>query len=133
MITQEWVEPGNGEHQIFAAKSDITDGIGRALVTAYVVKRPDGEYSVMLVNKDQFTPHTVQIRFADAKAKTTASFNGTVEVATFGKAQYQWHPTAGGGRAEPDGPIAQSSVTADNGTHYTLPEASITVLRGRLQ
>jgi hypothetical protein len=132
MITQEWVQPGNGEHTIFPAASDIADATARSLVTAYVVKRPDGQYSVMLVNKDQFTPHTVGIRFNDRADKTTRGFHGAVTVSTFGKAQYQWHPTATGGKAEPDGPILHSTLRADDGTAYTLPAASVTVIRGAL-
>jgi hypothetical protein len=132
MYPQEVVQPGDGRHTIFPAKSDITDGTGRPLVTAYVVARPDGKYAVMLVNKDQFTPHTVQIRFDDSGARTTRSFHGPVSVVTFGKAQYQWHPKAGGGRADPDGPVARSTVASDEETRYTLPEASLTILRGEL-
>jgi hypothetical protein len=132
MLTQQWMQPGNGEHTIFPAASDVIDATGRSLVTAYVAKRPDGQYSVMLVNKDQFTPHTVHIRFNDADNNTGQSFYDTVTVSTFGKAQYQWHPTASGGKAQPDGPIAHSTMTANDGTGYLLPEASVTVIRGAL-
>jgi hypothetical protein len=132
MITQEWVQPSDGEHSVFAAKSDITEGSGRALVTAYAIHRPDGEYSLMLVNKDQFTPQTVSVVFQNTDAKTNLQFHGPVSVAAFGKAQYQWHPEPSGGHADPDGPIARSTVEADAGTTYTLPEASIVVLRGKV-
>ena len=125
LITREWVQPGDGEHTVFPASSDIREGGGRSLVTAYALARPDGEYSLMLINKDQFTPHAVQVAFGDSK--TWRRFEGVVTVATFGKAQYQWHPTATGGHAEPDGPIVHSTVTAKSDTSFTLPEASITV------
>jgi hypothetical protein len=51
---------------------------------------------------------------------------------TFGAAQYQWHPTPNGGHADPDGPAARSTVNADAATKFTLPAASVTVLRGKI-
>jgi len=57
---------------------------------------------------------------------------GTVNVSTFGKAQYQWNPQLKSGSADPDGPILKSTVTAGKGTAYTLPAASVTVLRGSI-
>jgi hypothetical protein len=52
---------------------------------------------------------------------------------TFGKAQYQWHPGRKNGYADPDGPVATSTVNGDEETKYALPPASITVLRGKVQ
>ena len=57
LINLEWVQPGSGEHHLFSATSDIQDPAGHVLVTAYAVLRPDGEWSLMLVNKDQENPH----------------------------------------------------------------------------
>jgi hypothetical protein len=48
-------------------------------------------------------------------------------------AQYVWHPDPTGGTADPDGPIAVSTVTATPGTSFTLPAASITVFRGNIK
>ena len=41
LITQEWVQPGSGEHKVFRSASDIQDGAGHTLVTSYAVLRPD--------------------------------------------------------------------------------------------
>ena len=149
LINREWVQPDGGEHQVFAAKSGIEDGAGHELVTAYAVKRPDGQWSAMLVNRDQGTPHRVRIAFADTGG-AARSFNGPVEISTFGSAQYQWHPARtrfmahaeGGaertvtaytkGTADPDGPIAHATMNANVDTNYDLPAASVVVIRGTL-
>jgi len=149
LINREWVQPDGGEHQVFAAKSGIEDGAGHELVTAYAVKRPDGQWSAMLVNRDQGTPHRVRIAFADTGG-AARSFNGPVEISTFGSAQYQWHPARtrfmahaeGGaertvtaytkGTADPDGPIAHATMNANADTNYDLPAASVVVIRGKL-
>ena len=147
LINLEWVQPGGGEHQVFGAKSDIEDGAGHKLVTAYAVKRPDGEWAVMAVNRDQQNAHRVGIEF-DGPVDKESSFAGPVEVSTFGSAQYQWHPAqtrfmahaeksgegtivpTSVGYADPDGPIARTTLATGKNTMYDLPAASVVVIRG---
>jgi hypothetical protein len=69
--------------------------------------------------------------FQDGKANNF--FAGPVTMITFGKAQYQWHPARRAGYADPDGPAATSTVNGTPGAQYTLPPASMTVLRGRIK
>ncbi|HTS38486.1 MAG TPA: discoidin domain-containing protein [Candidatus Solibacter sp.] len=153
MINQDWVQPAGGEHQVYAAKSDVDDGAGHELVTAYAVRRPDNHWSVMLVNRDQQAPHKVQIAFQGAppsSGQAPESFSGPVEIETFGSAQYNWHPArtrfeahaehaaertvvaTTKGWAEPDGPITHSKQNAAKDTVYELPAASVTVIRGAI-
>lgn len=119
-------------HKVFPAASEIRDGAGHTLVTSYAVLRPDGQWSLLIINKDQENPYTVNVSFEDAQKKTASTFAGTVSVTTFGKAQYAWHPDRNGGIADPDGPAAKSTVNAGAATQFTLPAASVTVLRGTL-
>ena len=149
LINLEWVQSSGGEHQVFAANSDVEDGAGHESVTAYAVKRPDGNWGVMAVNRDQQNAHRVRIAF-NGPADKESSFAGPVEVSTFGSAQYQWHPAqtrfmahaenaaqptivaTTRGRADPDGPIVHTKLTAEKDTLYDLPPASIVVIRGRI-
>jgi len=130
LITTEWVQPGNGLHKTFAATGDISDAVGHALVTAYALLRPDGQWSLLVVNRDQENAHKVRIEFDNTNAGTPSSFSGPVTVITFGSAQYQWHPTELGGFPDPDGPAVKTTMTGSADTLYDLPKASITVLRG---
>jgi len=150
LINLEWVQPGTGEHFVFPAKSDIDDGAGHALVTAYAVKRPDGRWSVMAVNRDQLNAHRVRIWFNDSTAQGPNFFSGPVEISTFGKNQYQWHPAETQflahsehsgeqpviaitkGRADPDGPLMHSAQTGGKDAWYDLPAASVVVIRGKI-
>ena len=146
VITKEWVEPVDAIHKLFKVSSDVKDPDGHILVTAYAVERPDGQWSVMLVNKDRDHGHDVTVRFADPVTGHDRFFSGPVERVVFGAAQYQWHPDPGqasagerrrhwwgNGHADPDGPPARSAVAGGGqGTVYDLPKASIVVLRGRL-
>jgi len=133
VITQDWVMPGSKElHRVFPAHTDVQDEAGHQLVTAYPLLRPDGQWSVMLINKDQANAETVRLRFVDAVRGQAQRLVGPIHVATFGRAQYQWHPDGqGGGRADPDEPAQQR--TLDAAESVELPAASIVVLTGRVQ
>jgi hypothetical protein len=149
LINLEWVQPGAGEHEVYSAKSDIDDGAGRELVTAYAVKRPDGAWSLLVVNRDQENAHRVRIAFRGA-AGAVAGFAGPVETATFGSAQYKWNPPRmrfmahaesaatrtivadTNGMADPDGPILRSKQNGGKDTLYDLPASSVVVIRGEV-
>ena len=133
LLTQEWAQPKDAEHKLYTASGDVKDAAGHVLVTAYPLQRPDGQWSLMLINKDHDNPHEVRIAFHDADANTDHSFAGPVTMITFGKAQYQWHADRKKGHADPDKPPATSTINGDHSTTYTLPAASLTVLRGTLK
>jgi F5/8 type C domain len=151
LINLEWVAPGAKEHDVFPAKSDIDDGAGHALVTAYALKRPDGQWSLLVVNRDQQNAHRVKIAFEDQKDHKNSGFVGSVEIATFGKVQYQWHPghtrfvghaeypaepsveAESFGKADPDGPILHVTQNVGADTDYELPAASVIVIRGAIR
>ncbi|MGC2720496.1 MAG: discoidin domain-containing protein [Candidatus Acidiferrales bacterium] len=133
LINLEWIQPGNKPHKLFLSRSDVEDTAGHNLVTSYAALRPDGQWALMIVNKDQENSHAVKIQFDDGPA-TAKYFSGSVIAITFGSEQYQWHPGGEfGGKADPDGPVARSTIAATGAeTEYTLPQASITVLRGNI-
>jgi hypothetical protein len=132
LINLEWVQPGNGQHRLFPAAGDIEDGAGHNLVTAYAALRPDGQWSLLVVNKDQENAHKVRILFHDTKQNRDASYSGPVDMISFGSAQYQWHPDVKNGSADPDGPPSRSTITAAPNGEFELPKASVTVLRGSI-
>lgn len=131
LLTQEWAQPIDASHQLFKASGDVKDSEGNVLVTAYALKRPDGQWSLMLINKDYDHAHSVRVAFNNTEANPT-SFMGTVELITFGKQQYQWHANRKQGYADPDDPPVRSRIDASENTVYELPAASLTILRGRL-
>jgi hypothetical protein len=101
-------------------------------VTAYAVKRPDGEWSVLLVNKDASNAHRVKLVLDRGDASVARQFLGTVSLVTFGAAEYVWHPDGANSHADPDGPLRRISITADKNSAFELPKASVAVLRGKM-
>jgi hypothetical protein len=151
LINLEWAAPGDKQDDLFPATGDLDDGAGHAVVTSYALKHADGQWSLLIVNRDQQNPHCVRIEFHNEGSHEKASFDGRVAISIFGKDQYQWHPghtryvghaeytaepsvvAETTGRADPDGPILHSEKIAVNDTSYDLPAASVVVIRGSLR
>jgi len=132
MLNQEWLQHRAGAHQMFPSSTDITDSAGNLLVTSYAVRRPDGNWSLMLVNRDEANPHTVRVVFEDSRSKRPASFAGPVTLVSFGSEQYVWINDGPNSHPDPDHPPVATLLQGPPAT-FTLPKASITVLRGRVE
>jgi len=132
MVNLEWVQHRSGVHQMYGTSSRINDADGNALVTSYAVKRPDGQWALMLVNRDQDSAHTVRIDFDNTQTKHSKTFSGPVTSTTFGSEQYVWKNDGENSHADPDGPPVGMSVPETRERAFVLPKASITVLRGRI-
>jgi hypothetical protein len=150
MLNYDWLDMTGGTHHVFPATSDVRDDAGHTLVTAYAVKRPDGTWSMLLINKSQKTSHTVHLAFKDQEHEGNAFFSGDLQEAIFGNEQYQWHPGHQGfnahlplsekpfedpdtqGYAAPDGPVIRRTLHAGKDTTFEIPAASIVVLRGKI-
>jgi len=133
MLNLEWVEHRSGVHYMFPSSTDIKDSDGNVLVTSYALHRPDGNWSVMLVNRDQNQPHTVRVLFEDSTNQQTASFSDPVTQVSFGSEQYVWKDHGANSYADPDAPPVGGTVAGGPQATFTLPKASVTVLRGHVE
>jgi hypothetical protein len=125
MLTHEWAQPGDGLHSVLATDATPTDAYGRALVTAYGVRRPDRRIAVMLINKDPAQTWTLDLRLRDGGAERAPS--GTADVISLSSAQYRWHAVGDHGYARPDLPPARRRQPGAQ--PFTLPPMSLTVVR----
>jgi len=130
MINLEWVQHRAGVHRMFASSIDIKDDEGNQLVTSYTVLRPDGNWSVMLVNRDEKNAHQVRLAFGDGGKD--ASFSGPVTFVTFGSEQYVWINDGPNSHPDPDNPPLATSIQAGPETTFLLPKASVSVVRGKV-
>jgi hypothetical protein len=117
---------------MFPSSTDVKDNEGNVLVTSYAVRRPDGNWSLMLVNRDETNPHTVRVVFEDSKNKRTEAFTGPVAFVTFGSEQYVWINEGPNSHADPDNPPVATTISTSPQTTFTLPKSSVTVLRGKV-
>jgi hypothetical protein len=131
LITREWAQPVDQPHRVFRVVSNLYDSSGLKPVTAYALRRPDGLWALLLVNRDHDQGHHVTIAFRTGEDATSDQhFTGLVTQITFSDAQYQWHSREENSYADPDGPPLRSEIAAGAGTRYDIPKASIVVLRG---
>jgi F5/8 type C domain/Glycosyl hydrolases family 39 len=132
LLNLDWVKHGAGEHQLFPAQADLQDDAGDTLITAYAVKRPDGQWSLLLVNKDSSNSHEVKIEF-DADGRSAAAQPvGEWKMVTFGAAEYVWHPAGADSHADPAGPAKKTTVSFQSNQAVLLPKASVVVLTGKV-
>lgn len=130
MINEEWVTHRTGMHHLYTVDVGIQDTAGNDLVTSYAVRRPDGNWALLLINKDRDNTHSLRIAFANGGV--TGHFSGAIRVITFGSEQYVWHGADVTAHADPELPPVVSAVDASAQTVFTLPKASVTVLRGKV-
>jgi hypothetical protein len=132
VITKEWVQPVDQIHRLYKASCDLKDAAGNLVVSAYAVERPDGQWSVMVVNKDHDNDYTVKMVFDNPVTKRTRYFTGTLDRIRLSGAEYQWHGDAATGHPDPDGPASKTTITGGPDALYQIPKASIIVLRGKI-
>ena len=130
MINYEWVTHRSGIHHLYSVEIGIEDSAGNALVTSYAVRRPDGQWALLLINKDRDHSHPVRVTFESSGA--AGHFSGAVRMVTYGSEQYVWHGADATAHADPNLPPVVSSVDASAQTVFTLPKASVTVLSGKV-
>jgi hypothetical protein len=117
---------------MFPSTVGIKDAEGNALVTSYAVHRPDGNWSLMLVNRDGENPHSVRVVFEGSASNQATSFEGPVADVTFGSEQYVWINDGLNSHADPDHAPVGTTVPGGLQTVFVLPKASVTVLRGKV-
>jgi F5/8 type C domain len=132
MINLEWVQHRSGVHHMFPASTDIRNADGNLFVASYAVHRPDGDWSLMLVNRDENHPHVVRVAFEDTGHGRSVPFAGPVTFVTFGSDQYVWINDGPNSHPDPDKPPVASVIDSNAQTTFRLPQASITVLRGKV-
>lgn len=132
LINLEWVKPGGETHHCYRASTDVRDAAGSELLAPYALHRPDGEWSLMIVNRDQQNARKVRLVFENRSAQKESGFSGKVRMVTFGTEQFHWHGDGSNSHADPDGPPLESTLQADEATSITLPKASLTILRGKV-
>ena len=125
MITKKWVLPGDGVHEVYEASSTLKDEKGRELVVAYPVKRPDGIMSVMLLNKDPESSHTVHLSVIDGATKREIPHQDKVSLTQFSREQYVWNSDGEKSHPYKSEEPKESEVSADA---ITLPPYSLSVV-----
>ena len=122
LITQAWADQGDRINSLYRARTNLRDDRGRPLVTAYPLRRPDGRWSTMLVNRSH-RPIALSFRFSNAAGLGQP----TLEVWQYSERQYCWRHVSARTRPSRDRqPIRFERVGWDGRT--VVPPMSLTVV-----
>jgi hypothetical protein len=128
MLVEEWAEPTNAPHQLFHATVMEGEKVSRD-VTAYVVRRPDNRWAVMILNKTADDLGLKQVRFKNMTTRVS-DWNGPIEVIQYSPLQYVWQANGANGHPTRSKPpkhfLAHDGFTSE----ITIPPMSISVIRG---
>ena len=124
MLTMDWAGGGEGADRAFGAKSDVVDAGGGLLVTAYPLQRPDGGWSILLINRDPRSSHAVRIALSNAVNSTP--LQGPFDIVQYGVAQYAWRANGELGRPTRDLPPRRFRIA---GATIDLPPYSLSVVK----
>jgi len=134
LLTQQWVQPGDQLHEIYPAASDVENRYGEQIITAYAVRRPDGLWALMLINKDSKRACETNIVFRNTLSGSAGRFSGALDMYQYSGQQYVLGGTADNPhpiKSEPPEHRVLQSPDPEQ-TQVSLPPYSLTVLRGAL-
>ena len=128
LLTRQWAQPDtDGPQAVYRATSSLRNRLGLPPVTAYAVHRPDGQWAVLLLNKDPKRAYSVTVRFERGLGGDPVSFLGPADLYQYSAAQYVWHPNRANGFPAPDLPPRHSRTFRHT---IFLPPFSLSLLRG---
>ncbi len=134
LLTKEWMQPVNEQHEIFPVTIKETKngahGVTRLGVTAYAARRPDKQWALLAINKDPKRAAQLNVEFNLHGAKQPLSFIDRVEVIQFSQQQYAWRDE--GPNGQPIRSLPPAQFTREAPASYELPPYSLTVLRGKV-
>ena len=119
IVSQIWSQPGDQPHTLYPVTVDLDQPLGRERLSVFTVKRPDGRWSTLAINKNPSTAFHARISLRGAK--DPASYTQQV----FSSNEYVWHADGPNGTPlKSDSPSRHSSA----GNIVDLPPFSISVI-----
>ncbi len=131
LLTHEWVQAGDMLHEIYPAVSDVLNEKGDQLVSAYAVRRPDGLWSLMLINRDPGRTFQTTVNFRDTLTGSDRYFQGPLDLYQYSGKQYKLDSVLQ--RPTKNDPPEHRVVDAGKTTPFQLLPFSITILRGSIK
>ena len=130
LLTTAWADSLGGPHRQFATAVAAEPSGRPSPIGAYALKRPDGRWSLLLVNRDSARTIDVvpSLRLNDLSA--TRPLFGPLEMWQYSRAEYYFHQDGASGRPTRDQPPRHESAPGGR-TPISLPPMSITVVIGK--
>ena len=125
LLTQNWLQPGDGANRLYSASVDNLPAEARKFVVAWPVLRPDGRWSVMLINRSPTEQFSIRLAVTARSERPEQIFAAAWEGLQYSASDYRWQA------AGPDGhPILDKPPhrLAGGTSEILLPPYSITIV-----
>lgn len=129
LLTQDWLGAPDAFHELYEVTLSPRQRRGESLLTAYAVYRPDGLWSLLIINKDSSRAYHLNLELLNESTGITRPLQAPIDLYQFSEEQYQLSADKSNPypvRARP--PTHQSLESL---TTVLLPSYSLTVIRGR--
>ena len=131
LLARQWVGAADQPHRVDPARADAPIAAGAALVSAYAIWRPDGFWSLLLINKDAQWAWTVRARFTGTAGDGEEFLRGPADLYQFSAAQCAWKLAGEHGRPLRSHSPAHTLLSDLDAITVRLPAWSLSVVRGR--
>lgn len=129
LLTTVWADSLGGEHRQYSAQVDREAGAVASPVGAYALHRPDGRWSVLVVNRDPTRPRGVRLSLRSGDPSTRRALAGPLDIWQYSGDEYQFHADGENGRPARNLPPTHRR-TPDPLAPIVVPPMSITVIVG---
>jgi hypothetical protein len=131
LLTHAWADSSAADqvlHAVRLARAGVA--VQDSLLSAYALHRPDGRWSLLLVNRDPRHSRAIEIRVpvAGAPIPSGRPLDGPVDLWQYSGAQYQFRED--GMRGHPVRDLPPAHRVTQGLEHVTLPSYSLTVITG---
>lgn len=127
LLVREWAQPTEEAHTVYRTTVRTPAGEESADVTAYAVRRPDGQWGVLVLNKNTRTE--VEVKVVLDRDGRQYTWRDARQVLWYSRKQYRWRAARHHGAPIRSEPPEQLQMPAGT-TYVLLPPTSITVIRG---
>jgi len=132
LLARQWAGSPTQAHAVYRTRVDDEAAGGVSPVSAYALRRPDGLWSVLLVNKDPQRQRTVALHFSGPEANAFTPLQGPADLYQFSATQYRWRANGAFGRPQRSHPPQYRLLPGHQAPlQLRLPPWSLTVVRSR--
>ncbi len=128
LLTQEWACAEGGRHTLYPAGIRPEKDAEPPLLAAYPLRRPDGRWALLFINKDPCKAFAVSLKCEKGGQESPSPFAEPFELLRFSSREYEWKVNDKDGyplRSEP----ASRRVVNPSKSGVLLPPWSLTLLR----
>jgi hypothetical protein len=131
LLTQAWLGAPDAFHELYPVTLRPRQRRGESLLTAYAVYRPDGVWSLLVINKDSRGAYRINLEFFNALTGITMPLQTAVDLYQFSREQYQLSAKESDPYPIRSRPPTHQLLDKDSLKTVALPSYSLTVIRGR--